>query len=377
MHYSLLLSVTLLFTYLTSILSVNHLQAFQKWFLKNGGRVNGLDIHDFPEMGRGLLATRNISKGEKILFIPKKLILSSNHAKTSNDPLHRQLYESFSSKDNELMIAFILLEKARGKDSFWYPYLNVLPTYVPNLAQFDKEELSELQSPAFSDEVIDSWHQTIKSFNYFHDQIQTYWPSDPQLVTLQEYMWASSIVDSRGFRFRGEINLAPFSDMFNYSPHPDPRPPDAGNFFLEHHILSKDGLEVHADRDCQAELQLFEDYGDNSDRIYLQYHGFMPENNPFRCVQISAHPMDHPNISPKKQELLKEFRFKRAPSKCVDAAGDLGQPLTAYLALLALNEEEVQYHSLTLFPLYPPRSLLSFTMAIGISLPRNSPLRLE
>ena len=317
-------------------------------------------------MGRGLLAVKNITKGEKILFIPKKLILSSNTIKYSSDPLHRQLYESFSNKDNaELMIAFILLEKYRDKESFWYPYLQVLPTYVPNLAQFDKEELNELQSPAFADEVIDSWHQTIQNFNYFHDQIKAYWPSDPQHVTLQEYMWASSIVDSRGFRFRGEINLAPYSDMFNYSPHPDPRSPDGGNFFLEHHILSKDGLEVHADRDCPMKSQLFEDYGDNSDRIYLQYHGFMPENNPFRCVQISAHPMDHPSISPRKQELLKQFRFKKAPSRCVDETGDLGQPLIAYLSLLALNEEEV--HVLRSFS-------CPDTMAVGISLPRNSSL---
>lgn len=316
------LSITFFFVFLQTVTSSNNdLQDFHKWFVKNGGIVNGLDIYNFPDMGRGLIAIKNISRGEKVLFIPKKLILSSNLVKTSSDLIHRKLFESFP-QDNELMIALVLLEKIRGKDSFWSPYIKVLPKHVPNLAQYDREELELLQSPTFSDGVMANWHHTIQSYNEFLEKVKSYWPSNPKLVTLQDYMWASSIIDSRGFRFKGEINLAPFSDMFNYSPHPDPRPSNGGNFFLEHHILNTNGLDVLADRDCSTGLQLFEDYGDNSDQIYLQYHGFMPEQNPFRCIQISTDPLDHPSIPSNKQKLLKEFRFKRAPSKCVDQTGN-------------------------------------------------------
>jgi hypothetical protein len=329
---SLWASFSLFFFPLLSATSTNNapvddIQLFQNWFLSNGGEVTGLTIHDFSDMGRGLLTTKNISKNERVLFIPKKMILSSHLAKTSSDPLHRHLIDSFP-KDHELMIAFLLLEKSRSKESFWFPYLKVLPQYVPNLAQFDREELSELQNPSYSNEVMATWHQTVQSYNYFLEKIVSYWPvpsssSSSPPVTLQEYLWASSIIDSRGFRFHGEINLAPYSDMFNYSPHPDPRPSDGGNFFLEHHHLTDDGLVVLADRPSIQGVQLFEDYGDNSDRIYLQYHGFMPTTNPFRCQQISTLPIDHPTLPKNKQNLLKEFRFTKAPMKCIDETGQL------------------------------------------------------
>jgi hypothetical protein len=306
-------------------------QIFQKWFLSNGGSVTGLTIHDFADMGRGLLTTKNITKDQRVLFIPKKMILSSKLAKASSDLLHRQLFDSFP-KDNELMIAFLLLEKSRDKDSFWAPYLAVLPRYVPNLAQFDRDELNELQSPSFSTEVMSTWRETIQSYNHFLEEVGRYWPRTLSQPTLQDYLWAASIIDSRGFRFHGEINLAPYSDMFNYSPHPDPRPSNGGNFFLDHHHLTEEGLVVEADRDCPEGSQLFEDYGDNSDRIYLQYHGFMPAINPFRCQQLSTLPIDHPSIPANKQILLKEFRFKRAPTKCVDETG-LSSFLTLFLFL--------------------------------------------
>jgi hypothetical protein len=73
-------------------------------------------------------------------------------------------------------------------------------------------------------------------------------------------------------------------------------------------------------RDCPAGEQLLEDYGDNTDRIYLQYHGFVADNNPFRCVQI-APPVKENISSEQTRALLDALQFKQTPGKCLDTSG--------------------------------------------------------
>lgn len=208
--------------------------------------MNGLDISDFPEMGRGIMASKPIEPGQEVLYIPSHLIISSSLIKNSTDKTH-QLFSKLFSTDHELLAAFILFERAKVT-SFWTPYLSILPSYVPNLAHYIGTELEELQDRTLVQEVRESTQKTIQNFNQFKQKVAPYWLTNINDVTLQDYIWVSSILDSRGFRFRGAIHLAPFSDMFNYSPHSDPRPPNSGNFFLEHHKLSSDALQVTADR---------------------------------------------------------------------------------------------------------------------------------
>ena len=57
--------------------------------------------------------------------------------------------------------------------------------------------------------------------------------------------------------------------MFNGESHPSPRKHDNGNFFLKHHVLKEDSLAVLADRDCKVRQQLYEDYGDNDNSMFV------------------------------------------------------------------------------------------------------------
>lgn len=220
---------------------------FLNWFKANGGTTNGLDLGIFPEMGRGVLASRDITSGQEVLFIPTSLIFSALSAQNSEDEVHRKLGKIFANHE-ELIVALILLEKCRGNSSFWKPYLDVLPNYVPNLNTYSKAELAELQDSSFADEVAQGWQRVASQIRHFKQKASLIWPCDIELVSMDDYLWASSIVDSRAFRFQGAVNLAPFSEMFNYFPHSEPRRYNAGNFFLNHHRLSKAGLQVLADR---------------------------------------------------------------------------------------------------------------------------------
>jgi hypothetical protein len=227
-------------------LKETQVHVFKQWFVDNGGVVNGLDVAEFGGMGRGIQASSDVVPDQDVLFIPASMIISSNTVKRSDDRDHLQLFKLFPD-EQELITAFLLFERAKGEDSFWKPYFDVLPEYIPNLGHCSADELDGLQHPPFANEIKRTNKKTRAAYQNFLIKTNEIWPSSVSATEL-DYMWAASIVDSRAFRFQGSINLAPFSDMFNYHPHGEARQPNAGNFFLKHHKLTSVGLQVTADR---------------------------------------------------------------------------------------------------------------------------------
>lgn len=198
---------------------------------------------------------------------------------------------------------------AAGDQSFWKPYLDVLPDYVPQPVLFSAQELATLQHPTMQSRVKEVRHPV--SFVAFTDIsahplnnkhlhttqmqkllrqrgtvvarfIQQHGAHVTEAEALDLYRWGISLVQSRALTFRGRKHLCPLADMFNYSPRNEKREANAGESFLRYHQLSSEGLQIYADRDCDAGVQLFEDYGDNKDEIYFLYHGFIAATNPFR-----------------------------------------------------------------------------------------------
>lgn len=60
-----------------------------------------------------------------------------------------------------------------------------------------------------------------------------------------------------------------------------------GDFFLHYHRIEEGEFRVFADRATAKESEVFEDYGDNPNSVYLQHHGFVPDNNPFDCIRMA------------------------------------------------------------------------------------------
>ena len=209
--------------------SNSHDDSFLVWFTTNGGDTNqSLGLKVFENMGRGVLALNDISEDQEILIIPEKLLICVDHMKfSSGDPMYK-LLASLLTGDESILTAFLLYEKSKGLRSFFYPYLNVLPNYVPNLSNFKKEELIELQHDEFQKSIQKA--QLLLRTNYFTllEKLASHWPNI-ESISLAEYKWAASIIDSRGLRFKGKIYLAAMADMFNYNPHHIPRVSSSGN----------------------------------------------------------------------------------------------------------------------------------------------------
>eukprot|EP01038_Epipyxis_sp_PR26KG_P004607 gene4607-6484_t len=333
---------------------------FIDWFINNGGRLNKLTISEFEFMGNGFKAIETINPKDEIIYVPSSLIFCAKSLIKSNDFHVAQIAKHF--KQEQAIKAWILLEYLKKEKSTYYAYFNILPTYIPSVLHFSYEELIQLQNPILLKEAVNLQSKLHSEYETFLSIASSFWPirsdddesndnnkninSIEELITYDDYKWVTTIIDSRALRFRGEMYLAPMADIFNYSPHPDPRESKSGDFFLTHHILNnKHGsITILSDRQQSLNNQLMEDYGDNPDEIYLKYHGFVPENNPFRCVTLNTETILQylPNLSESKNELISALQFKQPPQKCIDESGRLNKALEVYLTALSFTNSETE-----------------------------------
>lgn len=287
----------------------------------------------------GIIAKKPIVEDQHILYVPGSLILSLSSALVSKDLVHRKIAKLFKDED-QAVIGILLLEKMKEDKSLWAPYFSILPKYVPNAALWGFIA-PELQDHRLERAINESVNELDRNFKIFKKGISSIWPSGLSQPKFEDYRWARAIIDSRALRFEGRINLVPVADVFNYSPHPMPRRKNAGNFFLRHHKLNASGLFLSADRACDLNEQLFEDYGDNEDSIYLQYHGFVARKNPFRCVNFEVEFSKDLSLKAEKLKILfKKLRINSNIKKCVDPTGDVGLGILVYLT--ALNFDPIE-----------------------------------
>lgn len=110
-------------------------QEFVRWAKSNGALISDEVCYPaaFGDQGfTGIAAVKDIPANKVIIAIPNKLIISAN--KVYNSEL-REIFEAnpnffddektTDAEFNSLAL-FILWHKLLGKESFWYPYLNVV-----------------------------------------------------------------------------------------------------------------------------------------------------------------------------------------------------------------------------------------------------------
>jgi hypothetical protein len=388
------------------------LQNFTQWFAKNQGFLNGIEVHQFPDMGNGFRATKSIQENDLVIKVPNHLIFSLENMRNHPNQVLRLFTEAFQDQSNDnALIAWIVYEKYLGPKSFFYEYVEILPQSVPNLQFFTDEEIHELQNKNYEQEILSfqqDMHENYQKFlqalyslfqkkksNLSSSIIELFLPKDfvyheneaidanfpitkefqlsdiANKVTYKDYQWALSIVNSRALRFHGEAHLIPMADIFNYEKHDKSRQNDNGNFFLQFHQKDPNtkAISIFADRYTETNAQLFEDYGDNTNEIYLQYHGFIPHTmNPFHCIKYdfssffsalskrkessSSDEEKDPSISlpvekvltEKQFELLKLFKFPltHMQSICLRNDGKMNRNHFVFFAILAFNEQEME-----------------------------------
>ncbi|CAI5521811.1 unnamed protein product [Closterium sp. Naga37s-1] len=133
-----------------------------------------------------MVAGRDVHEGEVLLTIPQSLWITAEVAAEEMPP------HTGPVDIQVAMVAWLLREKARGRQSEWWPYIDILPPYVPLPSRFRNDSLDEAQSDLLKLLVHQQREVALMEYN----QVR---PPAMAFASFDDYMWAHSILDSRAF----------------------------------------------------------------------------------------------------------------------------------------------------------------------------------
>eukprot|EP01064_Diplonema_japonicum_P029434 TRINITY_DN4771_c1_g1_i1.p1 TRINITY_DN4771_c1_g1~~TRINITY_DN4771_c1_g1_i1.p1 ORF type:complete len:408 (+),score=76.16 TRINITY_DN4771_c1_g1_i1:73-1296(+) len=251
---------------------------FNAWFKENyekDGEKLKLEVRGAQETGGawGVYATQKIREGELYLKIPKKLLLSVQNMKEMDPGLYKA---TANVQESTRLIIFLLSEKfVKGKNSFYHPYINTIPTVMDTPHFYSKSEFSELKGTDIEDKTIEDTRQWRNTFRTLKRK-DFFLPID---VTWEMFEWAQSIYNTRSIWVGGRPNFVPFLDMVNCKEGPDPN--------KIHTTKDMSGFaNTYAAWSFSSGEQVFENYGQRN-YIYFLHHGFALEENSQDCVDVS------------------------------------------------------------------------------------------
>ncbi|KAI9178312.1 hypothetical protein LWI28_024989 [Acer negundo] len=224
----------------------------------------GIEKVDVGE--RGLVSLKNIRKGEKLLFVPPSLVITSDSQ--WGYPEAGEVLKQYSVPDWPLLAIYLISEASLQKSSRWSNYISVLPEQPYSLLYWTRAELDRyLEASQISERAIERITNVIGTYNDLRLRIfSKYHDIFPEEVRLP----------SMG----GRVALVPWADMLNHNCKVET--------FLDYDKSTK-GIVFTTDWQYQPGEQVFISCGRKSNGELLLSYGFVPREgtNPSDSVELS------------------------------------------------------------------------------------------
>ena len=231
------------------------------WIRQQGGTVH-VEVQDEGGEGRGVVATRPIEHGARILSVPHALLLTPAVVRASD--VGRALETCSSSAplvaDQQFLLAVYVLASQRYETP-WTPYVSGLPVRAPDVpVTYDNSALALLEGSFILQRVC-------RERELFTRQYHAMVTAVPALAdcSYEEFLRARTMVPSRAFAILGAEALVPMADMLNHR-----RVPDV-EWGYEHPTES---FVMRATRDIAAGEQVHDSYGKKSNALLFEIYGF-------------------------------------------------------------------------------------------------------
>jgi protein-histidine N-methyltransferase len=236
-------------------------ETFIKWFSSHNGKANNIRISNINEYSRGVVASGYTKSFKRLLEVPKSLII---HNDTCITPQTQSLCSQFLSH-HSMFSLFILLEK-QDPNSFWSPYLSVLPTDFTGFPIFYSAPELEL---LYGSSLIFLMEEQVKDIIHDYNLIPRSYNID-----YQEFLKARLLVSSRLYcikEFKDISGLVPYADFCNHV---------LGSSVLWSYDVESECFFVENQDVVERNAEICIDYGRKSNIKLLLAYGFVLENNP-------------------------------------------------------------------------------------------------
>ncbi|KAG5357690.1 Ribosomal lysine N-methyltransferase set10 [Yarrowia sp. C11] len=251
------------------------MEALFTWAKDNGAKISEeIEVSNLPDFGDSIVAKSDL-KDLELINIPVKLII--NHDKAAKE--FGEASKSFSTVIDKQSLTkyFFAIEKNKGSDSFFHPYISQLPKKVTTPLYFTPEQQESLVGTNlefYKNDKTELWEKEFKKLQQF---IKT-------SVTLEDYLYASTIFTSRSFpeRLMDAKNedlsmLIPVLDLINHKP----LTPVEWN-------VTGDAFAFKACSEVTKGSQVFNNYGSKGNEELLGAYGFALHDNEFDTMPLKA-----------------------------------------------------------------------------------------
>ncbi|KAH7689063.1 [Ribulose-bisphosphate carboxylase]-lysine N-methyltransferase protein [Dioscorea alata] len=263
--------------------SLESAEGLQQWLSDSGLPPQKMSIQRVDVGERGLVALKNIRKGEKLLFVPPSLVITADSewgCKEAGDVLRR-----YSVPDWPLLATYLISEASLMNSSRWNRYISALPRQPYSLLYWTRSELDTyLVASHIRKRAIERITDVTGTYNDLRARIFSKHPTlfPEEVYNMETFLWSFGILFSRLVRLPsmdGKVALVPWADMLNHNSEVET--------FLDYDKSSQ-GIVFITDKAYQPGEQVFISYGKKSNGELLLSYGFVPKEgtNPNDSVDL-------------------------------------------------------------------------------------------
>ncbi|OWR46539.1 histone-lysine N-methyltransferase setd3 like protein, partial [Danaus plexippus plexippus] len=333
-----------------------YIENYVSWLHEHGAEFEGVEISEFDGYGFGLKATKDFSEGSLILTVPGKVMMSEKDPKASDLSEFINIDPLLQNMPNVTLALFLLLEK-NNPNSFWKPYIDVLPEKYSTVLYFNSEELAELRPSPVFESSLKLYRSIVRQYAYFYNKIHTI--DLPVLKNLQDiftfdnYRWAVSTVMTRqnnivqGTAFTLTNAFIPLWDMCNHK---------HGKITTDFNLELNRG-ECYALQDYRRDEQIFIFYGARPNSDLFLHNGFVYPDNDYDSLSIALGISPNDALRNGKVNLLNKLGLSGVTNfSLYKGASPISVELLAFIRIFNMNQEELEKWSAESIP----SDLLSF-----------------
>ena len=145
------------------------IENFCIWAKENGCDFRGVKISEYPGYDLGLEATKDFKKDDTFITVPKKLILSDECENSINEMLKEvPMIQNLSN----IILSLILIVERFKPNSFWKPYLDILPDKYSTVLYFSPTDMQELKGTSAFLPAINQCKAIIRQYGFIKKFIQ-------------------------------------------------------------------------------------------------------------------------------------------------------------------------------------------------------------
>ncbi|XP_066517200.1 SET domain-containing protein 4 [Hoplias malabaricus] len=260
-----------------------HFVDLRRWLKKKGFNTQSLTPANFPDTGRGLMASKSIQANGVVISLPKSCLL------TTDTVLKSYMGEYVKRWDPPVsplvaLCSFLIVERHYGEASEWSSYIKILPK-------------SYTCPVYFSDDIMDLLPESVrqKAIRQKEEFQELYFYSQPFFLSLQPlftqpvedlfnqdtFKWAWCSVNTRTVymeqvqseylsREKNAFALAPYLDLLNHCPSVQ---------VVAGFNKQTQCYEIRSVQGCRMFDQVFICYGPHDNQRLLLEYGFVAPGN--------------------------------------------------------------------------------------------------